>query len=337
MAADAPPTPRSPCCSSPPRSSSMPGGAAVGSGSGEAAGALSLAVLPIENVGGDSAKQYLADGMTTELAGALRKMPGLQVAGDLSTFRFRRATGSVADMARQLGVRMLLTGKLQSQGGRVRLQMQLADAGGKLLWSNTFDRENKDNFALQDEVTAAVASDLRLVLSPATIAASRAGRTVNPEAHDLYMRGMFEKNQLSEQGLRRALSVLRGRAEARLQLRAGPRRDGVHRTTCWRMPTPRPTSITCWRRRRRIGRSQSDSMLAAARVIRGFEMGAANWEFERGLAEMRRGIAQDPNDPDALFMFSGFLAVSGHVTRGDRGRRTTGADRSALADGVVRA
>jgi tetratricopeptide (TPR) repeat protein len=59
---------------------------------------------------------------------------------------------------------------------------------------------------------------------------------------------------------------------------------------------------------------QSDSLLAAARVILGFEMGAANWEVEKGVAEMRRGIAQNPNDPDALFMFAGFLSVSGDAT-----------------------
>jgi len=286
--------------------------AGSGAGTGGPDGTLSLAVLPIENVGGDSAKQYLADGMTTELAGALRKTPGLQVAGDLSTFRFRQASGSVADMARQLGVRMLLTGKLQSQGGRIRLQMQLADAGGKLLWSNTFDRENRDNFALQDEVTAAVVSDLRLVLSPTTIAASRAGRTVNPEAHDLYMRGMFEKNKLSEQGLRRAIAYF---ADA-LKLDPGYAQAHSGMAFAYDMLADvyAPSHEYHLLAKAAADRAlKSDSMLAAARVIRGFEMGAANWEFEQGLAEMRRGVAQDPNDPDALFMFSGFLSVSGHT------------------------
>jgi serine/threonine-protein kinase len=286
-----------------------------GTGASEAGGALSLAVLPIENVGGDSSKQYLADGMTTELAGALRKTPGLQVAGDLSTFRFRKATASVSDMARQLGVRMLLTGKLQSQGGRIRLQMQLANAGGKLLWSNTFDRENKDNFALQDDVTAAVVSDLRLALSPATIAASRAGRTVNPEAHDLYMRGMFEKNQLSEQGLRRALRYF---ADAlKLDPNYAQAHEGMAFTYDMLADAYAPSHEYHLLARAAAERAlQSDSMLASARVIRGFEMGAANWEFEQGLAEMRRGLAQNTNDPDALFMFSAFLSISGHVPEG---------------------
>ena len=110
-------------------------------------GARSLAVLPIENVGGDSTKEYLADGMTGELAGNLRQTPGLEVVGDLSTSRFKRSQLAPSEIANQLHVGMLLSGKLQSQGNRIRLQMQLNDAAGKLLWSQRFDREMKDNFA----------------------------------------------------------------------------------------------------------------------------------------------------------------------------------------------
>jgi len=296
-------------------------------GAGQADGERSLAVLPIENVGGDSAKQYLADGMTTELAGALRRTPGLQVAGDLSTSRFRHATASAADIAHQLGVRMLLTGKLQSQGGRIRLQMQLADANGTLLWSNTFDRENKDNFALQDEVTAAVAGDLRLALSPATIAANRAGRTVNSEAHDLYMRGMFEKNKLSEQGLRRALAYFED------ALKLDPNYAQAHAGMAFAYDmladAYAPSHEYHVLSKRAAERAlQSDSMLASARVIYGFELGAANWEVEKAVAEMRRGLAQNPNDPDALFMFAGFLSVSGHSAEAfDAADRLTRLDR----------
>src|SRR5205823_1378663 len=144
------------------------------------------------------------DGMTGELASALKKLPGLQVAGDLSTFRFKGAHADPAEIARQLGVAMLLTGRLQPGHGRVRLQMQLSKADGKLLWSNTFDRDGKDNFAIEDEITSAIAGELRVVLTPATLAVARAGRTVNPEAHDLFMRGQFEKNKLTPQGLERA-------------------------------------------------------------------------------------------------------------------------------------
>ena len=146
---------------------------------------MTLAVLPIENLGGDSTTEYLADGMTGEISSALKKVPGLQVAGDLSTFRFKGKNTDPKEIAKELGVRMLLTGKLTPGKGRVRLQMQLSNPEGKQLWSNTYTTESKDNFAMEDEITSAIASELRVVLSPTTLAATRAGRTENPEAHDL--------------------------------------------------------------------------------------------------------------------------------------------------------
>ena len=153
--------------------------------------ARSIAVLPIENDGGDSTKEYLADGMTSELAGDLRQTAGLQVAGDLSTFRFKHSHLSPTQIAHDLGVGMLLTGKLASQGDRIRLQMQLNDTAGTLIWSNKYDREMKETFALQDEVTGAIAGEMRLVLSPASTAVARAGRTENAQAHDFYLHGLF--------------------------------------------------------------------------------------------------------------------------------------------------
>jgi eukaryotic-like serine/threonine-protein kinase len=279
------------------------------------AGALSLAVLPIENVGGDSAREYLADGLTGELAGDLRQTAGLQVAGDLSTFRFKHTQLPPDEIARELGVGMLLTGRLQSQGGRIRLQMQLNDGNGKLLWSNQFDRENKDAFALQDEITNAVASELRLVLSPTTVATTRAGRTESPEAHDLYLRGMFEKNKLSDQGLARAVTYFQqaleidpdyAQAEAGMSFAYDMQADGY-------LPS-HPLHLLAKQAAERALRS--DSMLAEAQVLYGFELAAADWDVPAGLVEMKRGLELDPNSPDGLFMYGTALFLTGESDQG---------------------
>ena len=279
-----------------------------------AAGATSLAVLPIENVGGDSAKEYLADGLTGELAGDLRQTAGLPVAGDLSTFRFKHTQLPPAEIAKELGVAMLLTGRLQSQGGRIRLQMQLNDAGGKLLWSNQYDRENADAFALQDEVTRAVASELRLVLSPRTVATTHAGRTENPEAHDLYLRGMFEKNKLSDQGLARAVTYFEqalqidpdyAQAAAGMSFAYDMQADGY-------LPS-HPLHLLAKEAAERALRS--DSMLAEAHVLYGFELGAADWDVAAGVQEMERGLALDPRSPDGLFMTGTYLQLIGETDR----------------------
>ena len=274
--------------------------------------APSLAVLPIENVGGDSTREYLADGMSSELANALRQTPGLTVAGDLSTFRFKGTHDAPGDIARQLGVRMLLTGKLQSQGGRIRLQMQLNDADGKLLWSNRYDRDNKDNFALQDEITGAITGEMRLVLSPMTLAVARAGRTDNAEAHDLYLRGQAEKNKLSEQGLRNAVTYFK--EAVALDPKYAQAYAGMAFAYDMLADAYAPSHEMHLLSQEAAARAvASDSMLAEAHVLNGYEIGASLWDYDRALAEMRKGLALNPNSPDALFMYGTFLAISGET------------------------
>jgi serine/threonine-protein kinase len=280
----------------------------------EAPDTMSLAVLPIENVGGDSAKEYLADGMTGELAGDLRQTAGLQVSGDLSTSRFRHTQLPPEEIAEELGVRMLLTGRLQSQGGRIRLQMQLEDAAGRLIWSNQYDGEDKDAFALQDEITSAVANELRVVLSPKTLAATRAGRTESPEAHDLYLRGMFEKNKLSAQGLARAVTYFKqaleidpdyAQAAAGMAFAYDMQADGY-------LPS-HPLHLLAKEAAERA--LESDSMLAEAHVLYGFELGAADWNVPAGVTEMERGLVLDPKSPDGLFMTGVYLMLIGETDK----------------------
>ena len=293
--------------------------------------ARSLAVLPIENAGGDSTKEYLADGMTGELAGNLRQTPGLEVVGDLSTSRFKHSKLAPSDIAGQLHVGMLLSGKLQSQGTSIRLQMQLNDAAGKLLWSKQFDREAKDNFALQDSVAADVAREMRVVLSPA----SHAGRTNNPEAHDLYLQGRFEKSKLDGPGLKRAELLFKqalkldpgyAQAHAGLAFAYDIQADVYAPSHEYHLLALKAARLAV----------AADSLLADGRVLLGFELAAANWDFEGGLAEMNRGLALNPKSPDALFMVTGFSLLREHRPRA-RARRFPHPGRSAFPDRAARA
>jgi TolB-like protein/tetratricopeptide (TPR) repeat protein len=272
--------------------------------------ARSLAVLPIENVGGDSTKEYLADGMTGELSGNLRQAPGLEVVGDLSTSRFKHTQLAPGDIASQLHVGMLLSGKLQSQGSNIRLQMQLNDAAGKLLWSQTYDREMKDNFALQDEVTTAIAREMRVVLSPA----ARAGRTENPAAHELYLQGRAERSKLDGPGLRSSETFFKAALKldpGYAQAHAGLALSYDMQADVW-APSHEYHLLALKEARLAVA---ADSMLAEARVLLGFELAAANWDFEGGIAEMNRGLALNPASPDALLMVAGFSILSGNESR----------------------
>ena len=281
------------------------------SGGGTASTAVrTLAVLPIENIGGDSTKEYLADGMTGELAGNLRQTPGLEVVGDMSTSRFKGTKLSTAEVAGQLHVGMLLSGKLQSQGSSIRLQMQLNDAAGKLLWSRTFNREMKDNFAMQDEIAGAIASEMRVALSPA----AKAGRTENAAAHELYLQGRAERAKLDGPGLKRSESFFNAalkldpgyaQAHAGLALSYDMQADVYAPSHEYHLKALKEARLAV----------AADSMLADGHVLLGFELAAANWDFEGGLAEMNKGLTLNPASTDALFMVTAFSFLSGNTTR----------------------
>ena len=162
------------------------------------AGAKSLAVLPFESVGGDTANAYFAEGMADELTTALSKVGGLRVAATSSAFTYRNKVADVREVGKALSVAAVLQGRVRRAGSRMRVTAQLTSAtDGIVLWSNTYEREVKDVFAVQDELTRDIVGALRVTLAggaPATVAGGAKG-TNDLEAYDLYLRGLFFLSQ----------------------------------------------------------------------------------------------------------------------------------------------
>jgi TolB-like protein/Tfp pilus assembly protein PilF len=152
------------------------------------AGPRTIAVLPFVNMSGDQANEYFSDGISEEILNVLAQTPELRVAARTSSFSFKGQHKEIPAIAHELGVRMVLEGSVRKQGGRVRITAQLVDASsGFHLWSETFDRELLDIFAIQDEIARAIAAQLRVKLGGKP-EASRA--PVDLEAYDLYLRGL---------------------------------------------------------------------------------------------------------------------------------------------------
>jgi serine/threonine-protein kinase len=129
----------------------------------------SIAVLPFANLSADKENEFFGDGLAEEVINTLAQVPGLQVAGRTSSFQFRGKDVDVADVGRRLNVEQLLEGSVRRAGSRVRVTAQLIKvADGFHLWSERYDREWTDIFAIQDEITQAIALALRLRLSPET-------------------------------------------------------------------------------------------------------------------------------------------------------------------------
>lgn len=156
----------------------------------EPADPRSLAVLPFVNMSGDPENEYFSDGLTEELLNVLAQVDGLRVAARTSSFRFKGHVGDMADIARQLKVGHLLEGSVRRAGDRVRVTAQLINpADGFHLWSQTYDRELTDIFAIQDDIATEVAQALRAQLLGEAVPAVARPPTGNLDAYTAYLRG----------------------------------------------------------------------------------------------------------------------------------------------------
>jgi TolB-like protein/Flp pilus assembly protein TadD len=162
-----------------------------------AADARSIAVLPFVNMSEDPANEYFSDGIAEEILNVLAKSPELRVAARTSSFSFKGQKLEIPDIARELKVRMVLEGSVRKQGERVRITAQLIDAQeGFHLWSETYDRDLKDVFAIQDEIARAIGKALQLKLGAPGAANALAaasdpdGKGVDVDAYDLYLRAL---------------------------------------------------------------------------------------------------------------------------------------------------
>jgi adenylate cyclase len=151
----------------------------------------SVAVLPFVNMSDDKSNEYFSDGISEEILNVLARIPGLHVAARTSSFSFRNQEKEIPTIAQELKVRMVLEGSVRKQGERVRVTAQLIDAGsGFHVWSQTYDRDLKDIFAIQDEIASAIAKELQLKLDASHATAAPAADTTDMAAYDLYLKGM---------------------------------------------------------------------------------------------------------------------------------------------------
>jgi len=152
----------------------------------------SIAVLPFQNMSGDPEQEYFSDGVSEELLNVLAKLPGLRVAARTSSFKFKGENKDVIDIGQQLNVALVLEGSVRKAGSQLRITAQLIDASnGFHLWSDTYDRELANIFAVQDEISAAIFNALKEHLGLQVAAAPRVTATANTEAHEAYLRGRY--------------------------------------------------------------------------------------------------------------------------------------------------
>jgi eukaryotic-like serine/threonine-protein kinase len=151
----------------------------------------SLAVLPFTSVGSDTANEYFAEGIADELTTELAKVSGLRLAATSSAAAYRNKTADTREVGKALNVATVLQGTVRREGARMRVTAQLSNtSNGMLLWSNSYEREAKDVFAVQDELTRDIISALRVTLAGGATAPKPIKDATDIETYDLYLRGL---------------------------------------------------------------------------------------------------------------------------------------------------
>ena len=166
------------------------------------AAAKSVAVLPFVNASADPENEYFADGMAEEIINALSKIQTLRVASRIVSFALKGKNEDLGEVGRKLHVSTVLDGTVRRMGNRVRITAQLVNvADGYQLWSERYDREMEDIFAIQDDISQAIVKALRVILSEEEKKAIEKVRIVNLEAYEYYLKGRQHFHQLRRKSL----------------------------------------------------------------------------------------------------------------------------------------
>ena len=156
----------------------------------------SIAVLPFQNLSGDSEQDYFCDGLVDDILTSLSKLAELRVIARNSSFSYKGRSVDVRDAARQLGVRYILEGSVRKSGNRIRISAQLIDArDGTHLWAERYDRAIDDIFAIQDEITLVLATEMQVKLTEGEQARLRYTTTTNVEAWTCWAQGLSHFRQ----------------------------------------------------------------------------------------------------------------------------------------------
>src|ERR1700676_50632 len=169
---------------------------------------VTLAVLPFDNLGAGSARDYLADGLTEETIAALGQVDPehFSVIGRTSVMNYKGTSKTLAEIGRELNAPYLIESSIRAEGERLRITSKLVRASDQVqIWSASYDSEPSSMLVFQQELSAAIAQQVQLQLSPERISALARRQTRNAEAYDLYLRGRHYWHQLSVPTTKRAI------------------------------------------------------------------------------------------------------------------------------------
>lgn len=281
-----------------------------------AAGRVTLAVLPFQNLTGDAGQEYLSDGLTEEMIAQLGAIDPqrLQVIARTSVMRYKTGQAPLQRIARELGVQYVLEGSVRRDGNDVRVTAQLIQTKGQThIWAQQYDRELKDLLALQGEIAQRIATEIRAALGGDTLRAGppAVGAVQAYEAYDLYLKGLhffnkrtvpdferaiayFEQATVADPGYARAYALLADSYTLLAAYRMRPPRDLVSKA--------RGAALKALE----IDRGSAEAHTAYALIVQNH-----GWDWQTAEGEFRRAIELNPNYATAHHWYAEHLMWRG--------------------------
>jgi TolB-like protein/DNA-binding winged helix-turn-helix (wHTH) protein len=275
----------------------------------------SLVVLPLENLSGEAAQEYFADAMTDELTTDLGQIGSLRVVSRTSAMHYKKTSEPLKQIAGELGVDAVVEGSVLRSGDRVRITAQLIEAQtDRHLWAQSYEGDAKDALGLQNQVAKSIADQIRVKLTPEQRAALNASRPVIPAAHEMYLRGFYEKKTI--QGRTRALEDFKRAAAldpnyATAQVAIGRQYEDMGHILFWPPQKAFPPAIEAIHKALELDASLADAHLVAGDLAFLYE-----WDFPKSEREILRALELNPNLAIGYEYYAEWLIAMG---RGDEG------------------
>jgi TolB-like protein/Tfp pilus assembly protein PilF/tRNA A-37 threonylcarbamoyl transferase component Bud32 len=272
----------------------------------------SIAVLPFVDMSPQKDQEYFCDGMAEELINALTHIKDLRVVARTSAFAFRGKEIDIREIGRRLNVETVLEGSVRKAGNKLRITAQLIDvADGYHLWSERFDREMEDVFAIQDEISLAVVDKLKVQLLGEEKAKIVKRYTEDPEAYNLYLKGLYFLNKWTEEGTRRGLGYFQesiekdpGFALAYLGIADTYANIGILSLLPPEMAFPKAKEML--EKALEIDDSLYEAHSVAAVIAFWYD-----WNWKEAESEFEKALAHNPGYANAHFGYAWYLAAMG--------------------------
>jgi TolB-like protein/tetratricopeptide (TPR) repeat protein len=282
----------------------------------------SVAVLPLQNLTGDPANEYFAAGMTDALITELAQVRALRVISRTSTMKYEGTKKSLPDIGRELHVDAIVEGSVVRSGDHVRITAQLIEAGSDThIWAQTYDGSFKDILGIQTQVSKAIVREVRVRLTPQEEARLAEVRSVNPEAYEAYLKGLYLLSQRTPAGIEGSLALFQ--KATRLDPNYAPAYLGLANSYVVAMShdmMPSAVALAKGRAAAEKALALDDSLgqaYAALAQMKFFH----EWDFQGAEREFKMALDRSPNSSTAHHWYGVQLMLEGRFDEADRQMR----------------